>query len=252
MVPQKYYVNITLLNNLFYKPWFIFCNLKYKLLYMIEYLKHLYDTFAYEDLYLIFLSIILGLIIGWEREYKNKTAGLRTFMLVCVGSCTFTILSQKIGGENPDRLAANIITGIGFFGAGVIFKDENKINGITTACTIWVTAALGMSIGFGNIYLAFISATGVFFVLWSLVALERWIDNAHKILLYRITFIYNEEAIKFYESIFDEHLLKHSKISYHKIENNITVTWRITGRSKYHHKLTSHLLNEPSILKIEI
>ncbi len=219
---------------------------------MIEYLEKLYNLFASEDLLLIFLSILLGLIIGWEREYKNKTAGLRTLMLVCVGSCTFTILSAKIGVENPDRLAANIITGIGFLGAGVIFKDENKINGITTACTIWVTAALGMCIGFGHIYLAFISASGVFFVLWSLVALERWIDNTHKIHDYRLTFIYAEESIKAYEIIFDQYLLTHSKISYHKIDDNVTVTWRLTGRSKNHHQLTAKLLSDNSILRIEI
>ena len=219
---------------------------------MLEYIKHLYNTFAYEDLYLIFLSIVLGLIIGWEREYKNKTAGLRTVMLVCVGSCTFTIISIKIGGENPDRLAANIITGIGFLGAGVIFKDENKINGITTACTIWVTAALGMSIGSGNIYLAFIAATGVFFVLWSLVALERWIDNIHKIHDYRISFVYEEDLIIFYEKMFDEFNLKHSKMSYHKLDKTLTITWRLTGRNKYHLLLTQKLLNDSSILRLEI
>lgn len=84
------------------------------------------------ELLLIIISVIIGLIIGAEREYRNKSAGLRTFILVCFGSCLFTILSIKIGVENPDRLAANIITGIGFLGAGVIFKDDNKIGGITS------------------------------------------------------------------------------------------------------------------------
>ena len=94
------------------------------------------------ELFLIFISVILGLLIGAEREYRNKSAGLRTFILVCFGSCLFTILSLKIGVANPDRLAANIITGIGFLGAGVIFKGENKIEGITTATTIWATASI--------------------------------------------------------------------------------------------------------------
>src|SRR3954464_9304347 len=111
---------------------------------MSDYFQKLHLLFASEDLLLIFLSIVVGLIVGAEREYKSKSAGLRTLMLVCVGSCTFTILSIKIGTAHPDRLAANIITGIGFLGAGAIFKDENKINGVTTACTIWITASLGM------------------------------------------------------------------------------------------------------------
>lgn len=83
------------------------------------------------ELLLICISVVIGIIIGTEREYRNKSAGLRTFILVSFGSCLFTILSIKIGIENPDRLAANIITGIGFLGAGVIFKDDNKVAGIT-------------------------------------------------------------------------------------------------------------------------
>ncbi len=79
------------------------------------------------ELLLIFISVVLGLLIGAEREYRNKSAGLRTFILVCFGTCLFTILSVVIGMDDPDRIAANIITGIGFLGAGVIFKGDNKI-----------------------------------------------------------------------------------------------------------------------------
>jgi Uncharacterized membrane protein len=73
-------------------------------------------------LLLTFISVLIGLLIGAEREYRNKSAGLRTFILVCFGACLFTILSVKIGIDDPDRIAANIITGIGFLGAGVIFQ----------------------------------------------------------------------------------------------------------------------------------
>lgn len=219
---------------------------------MITYFQKLYESFVYEDLILIFISIVIGLIIGWEREYRNKTAGLRTLMLVSVGSCTFTILSLKIGVANPDRLAANIITGIGFLGAGAIFKDENKINGITTACTIWVTAALGMAIGSGHIYLAIISATVVFFVLWNLLALEKWIDNTHKISEYKITTIYSDEIIHQFEILFEEHKLKHSKLHISKTEDKLTVYWRLEGNNKHHHKLSKDLLNNTSIIKLDI
>ncbi|MGS0014437.1 MgtC/SapB family protein, partial [Escherichia coli] len=95
-----------------------------------------------------------GLLIGVEREYKNKAAGLRTLMLVTTGSCIFTIISMQIGIANPDRLAANIVTGIGFLGAGAIFKDENRVSGLTTATTIWICAALGMAVGAGLIKVA--------------------------------------------------------------------------------------------------
>lgn len=79
------------------------------------------------ELLLIIISVIIGLIIGAEREYRNKSAGLRTFILVCFGSCLFTILSIKIGVENPDRLAANIITGIDFWVPELSLKMTIKL-----------------------------------------------------------------------------------------------------------------------------
>src|SRR5688572_1921 len=98
----------------------------------------------------LILAIAIGGIIGAEREYRNKSAGFRTMMLISMGSALFTIISMDIDNTNsPDRIASNIVTGIGFVGAGVIFKGDTGINGITTAATIWVTAALGMGVGAG-------------------------------------------------------------------------------------------------------
>lgn len=97
------------------------------------------------DLYRLLIALGIGAIIGAEREYRSKSAGLRTMIMVSLSSCLFTMLSLKIGIDSPDRIAANILTGLGFVGAGVIFKDENRISGITTATTIWMTAALGMA-----------------------------------------------------------------------------------------------------------
>ena len=138
------------------------------------------------DLILICISIIIGVLIGTEREYRNKSAGLRTFILVSFGSCLFTILSIRIGVENPDRLAANIITGIGFLGAGVIFKDDNKVAGITTATTIWATASLGMCIGAGYVYLGLLGSVIVLIILVGLTYLQNYIDDYHKIKNYTI------------------------------------------------------------------
>lgn len=136
------------------------------------------------ELILICISIIIGVLIGTEREYRNKSAGLRTFILVSFGSCLFTILSIRIGVGNPDRLAANIITGIGFLGAGVIFKDDNKVAGITTATTIWATASLGMCIGAGYVYLGLLGSVIVLIILVGLTYLQNYIDDYHKIKYY--------------------------------------------------------------------
>lgn len=88
------------------------------------------------DLYRLLIALGIGAIIGAERQYRSKSAGLRTMIMVSRSSCLFTILSLKIGIDSQDRIAANILTGLGFVGAGGIFKDGNRISGITTATTI--------------------------------------------------------------------------------------------------------------------
>lgn len=91
------------------------------------------------------LAALLGGIIGLERELRGYPAGIRTLALVTMGSALFTDVSQVLGGD--DRVAAGIVTGIGFLGAGVIFREGYTVRGITTAATIWAAAAVGMSIG---------------------------------------------------------------------------------------------------------
>ena len=103
----------------------------------------------------LLLSLVVGSLIGLEREINGKVAGFRTMALICIGSTILTIVSIHLGGASKDRIAANILTGIGFIGAGVVFKDGLNVSGITTAATIWVTAALGMCIGSNDYILAF-------------------------------------------------------------------------------------------------
>lgn len=100
------------------------------------------------------LATILGSIVGLEREFARKTAGMRTFALVSLGSALFAILSregasQYSGATDPTRIAAQIVTGVGFIGAGLIIFDKSKLRGVTTAAGLWVAAAIGTSIGFG-------------------------------------------------------------------------------------------------------
>ena len=108
-----------------------------------------------EHLLPLFLSLVIGSFIGLEREINGKVAGFRTMALICVGSAILTMISIQIGADgSKDRIAANILTGIGFIGAGVVFKDGLNVSGITTAATIWMTAALGMCVGCENYSLA--------------------------------------------------------------------------------------------------
>lgn len=104
-------------------------------------------------------AALLGLLLGCERAFKNKAASIRTFALLSTGSALFTLLSTMaapISGTVVDnsRIAAQIVSGLGFLGAGVIFRYQDKLSGITTAVMIWFTAAVGMACGFGQIDLA--------------------------------------------------------------------------------------------------
>jgi len=207
----------------------------------------LLEMFALQnDLLLIIFSVFIGLIIGAEREYRNKSAGLRTFILVSFGSCLFTILSIKIGMENPDRLAANIITGIGFLGAGVIFKDDNKIGGITTATTIWATASLGMAIGSGHIALALLGTVLVLLILSLLTYLQDYIDNRHKIREYRIV-TSSKDDFRYCEAMFKNHHLKFLIIKQQFTTGSLATTWKLTGKNTNHEALIQQLMNDDKI-----
>lgn len=198
------------------------------------------------ELLLILISVILGLFIGAEREYRNKSAGLRTFILVCFGACLFTILSIKIGVANPDRLAANIITGIGFLGAGVIFKGDNKIEGITTATTIWATASIGMAVGSGYVYIALLGTTLVLLILSALTYLQNFIDNYNKVREYRIA-VTDSQDIKYCENIFKENYLRYQMLKQQYSQESFTIIWRLTGKNSHHEEVIRRLVDDPKI-----
>jgi len=110
----------------------------------------------------LLLAAGLGAVIGFQREMSNKPAGLRTHILICLGSALFTVVSVLgfSGSVDPARVAAGVVTGIGFIGAGVIFRGMrgDKVMGITTAATIWVTSAIGIACGVG-LYIIAVSVT---------------------------------------------------------------------------------------------
>lgn len=112
----------------------------------------------------ILVALILGGVIGLERQYHDKPAGFATNTLICVGSAVFamlSILSAYYLGGDPARIAAQIVAGVGFLGAGSILRDGNKISGLTTAAGIWLVAAVGMAVGYGHYFIASIATASV-------------------------------------------------------------------------------------------
>ena len=138
------------------------------------------------DIFKLLLSVLIGALIGAEREYRDKTAGFRTIIFICVGATLFTILSFKIGGDNDPRIAANIVSGIGFLGAGVILREKGRVVGLTTAAMIWLTAAVGMGIGAGKYTISCVAAVIIMAILWLFPSFENIIDRARETRFYEI------------------------------------------------------------------
>jgi len=127
----------------------------------------------------LLLAAGLGAAIGLEREYRRKPAGLRTNILIAVGSALFTIVSVEIAakGGTPDRIAAQVVTGIGFLGGGAILRRGKLVQGMTTAATIWVNAAIGMAAGAGESGLAVTSTIITLIVLGVLPPIEQYFER---------------------------------------------------------------------------
>lgn len=122
----------------------------------------------------LLLSIILGSLLGWQRHQIGKAAGARTFAMVSLGSTLFTLLSLNVSNGDPSRIAAQVLTGIGFIGAGTIIHKKDNVEGLTTAAGLWAVSAIGMAIGFGWYFQAVIASAMMFFVLAVKSAKNKW------------------------------------------------------------------------------
>jgi putative Mg2+ transporter-C (MgtC) family protein len=132
------------------------------------------------DISAILLAAACGAIIGVERQFKHKPAGLRTNIMICIGAAVFTIISREmasVGQEPITRIAAQIVTGVGFLGAGAVIQDRGGIHGLTTAATIWLVASIGMACGAKFYYLAVITTILALVVLIGLGHVDKYFDR---------------------------------------------------------------------------
>ncbi|MDO3643023.1 MgtC/SapB family protein [Mucilaginibacter sp. L3T2-6] len=179
-----------------------------------------------QDLIKVATAVICGGLLGAERQYKNKIAGFRTIILICMGSTIYTMVAQWAGaGVN-----INIVTGIGFIGAGVIFKDSITVNGLTTAAVIWISAAIGMAAGSGNHTLALICTGLTLAVLLLFNLVERYIDKVHRDKLFVIVFTDADYAnIEEVENIVNALDLTSRRLQVAKFEGCLKVALLVTG-----------------------
>jgi putative Mg2+ transporter-C (MgtC) family protein len=200
----------------------------------------------------LLLAILIGGVIGAEREYQNKSAGFRTMMLISLGSALFTIISMDIDNTNsPDRIASNIVTGIGFVGAGVIFKGDTGINGITTAATIWVVAALGMGIGAGYEWISIAGCILLIPILYAFTFVEKWLDRINSLHVYKIVCPYRPGLREEYEQRFKQYRLRSESGIFRREGDNFSASWNVQGPEKKHQQLIAEILNDPSVKSFE-
>lgn len=199
----------------------------------------------------LLLAVLAGALIGAEREYYTKDAGFRTLVLISLGSAVFTICSFLLAKDDTSRIAANIVTGIGFLGAGVIFKTENRIKGITTAATVWMTAALGMCAGAGYFFMCFLGIFLTLMVLFWFNFLEEAIERINQSREYQIICHYRQGLLSELEDIFTKYQLKFKTEKKKRKENTITGVWIVSGTEKNHNKFIEEILLKDDVIEFD-
>jgi putative Mg2+ transporter-C (MgtC) family protein len=194
-------------------------------------------------------AVVIGGLIGAEREFRDKAAGFRTIILITVGSALFTIFSTSLDpGFTRTRIAANIVTGIGFLGAGAIVREHGRIGGLTTAATIWLAAALGMGIGAGELVFVAGSTLIVIVVLLVFPRLEIWIDRIRESRTYKIVVsTANVEKIDKIHEALEAHQLTVYEHHQSKSGNTIVGTWNTIGSPKQHEKFSLLMVKDKDV-----
>jgi len=196
------------------------------------------------------LAILVGGLIGAEREFRDKAAGFRTIIFITVGSTLFTIFSLGIGNEtNPTRIAANIVTGIGFLGAGAIMRDGARIAGLTTAATIWLAASLGMGLGGGRYLLVGLATLVILVILWLFPQVERWIENVRETRLYEICLPLNSSFAERLPARLNEFGLQVIDHKEHKQGERRRLTFSTLGRPANQARFAKMLMDESEVLE---
>lgn len=208
-------------------------------------------TFDPEDCVKLLVAVLVGGLIGAEREFRDKAAGFRTLIFICTGSTLFTIISHKLGGPgDPARIAAQIVTGVGFLGAGVIMRDGSRVMGLTTASAVWLTAALGMGVGAGAYAFIAVATAVALVVLWAFPSVEAWIDNLSEERTYEVICTSDPATFERLGGYFTACGLRVRGRRQVKAGERLTCTWQARGAPPCHERLMKLLLTDPDVKEV--
>jgi len=205
----------------------------------------------------IFLSLFLGGLVGLEREIKHKPAGLRTNILICLGSTIIMIVSlnlSKIYGSivDPSRIAAQVVTGIGFIGAGAIIRAQGSVHGLTTAATIWVIAGIGLAIGNGYYSPALISTFVVMIILNLGTRLEKRFKPETDTYRYNIISVNIESVFNAIKNITNISPFEMEEMKIEKFDNKIKFHTAFKGKSEIQKEFVEKMINSEGIEEINL
>lgn len=209
-------------------------------------------AFIYDNSIKLLVSLALGALIGAEREYKGRNIGFRTIILITLGSTLFTILSGIIGGGDPARVASNIVTGVGFLGAGAIFRDGVSVRGVTTASIIWISAAIGMACGIAQYEFAVMVTITVLFVLLGFAGMQKFIDRYNKELVYHITISNNLDLKTEVEKGMKTCNLKFEWLNHAKVNNELEISYEVRGSEAAHNRLLHYLMTHEQVKSFHV
>jgi putative Mg2+ transporter-C (MgtC) family protein len=223
---------------------------------LLSFMTHVsMETLFTKTMARLLLSAVLGGLIGLEREFKHRPAGLRTNMFICFGAAMFTILSEELAGSfsgDHTRIAAQIIPGIGFIGAGSILHAKQGVTGLTTAATLFVVASVGMACG-GGLYLEAVFATLlILLALLVLGWLERWMNLKPLFMIYTLVSARpSEEMVAEVNKVLDDLSLTLNGIKLGKIGEKQKLVCTIDGTRIEHKQLVEQFRLLPDIQSIE-
>ena len=194
-------------------------------------------------------ALLIGILIGWEREYRDGIPGLRVLPLVTVGATLFTVYGGISGRTftNP-AVAAGVVTGVGFLGAGFIMRERGVLSGLTTAATLWVAAALGMGTGLGAYAEVGIITGAVLLILWAFPNLTQ----THHSYVYEAVAPYSEDRLQGFQRQFEEKRLKVLKHTLSRSGAEMTCVWHVTGQPQHHKELRRAFLDDPEVTQFKI
>jgi putative Mg2+ transporter-C (MgtC) family protein len=208
---------------------------------------------AADDLVKLLLALVLGGFIGWERELYDKPAGFRTNTLICVGSTLFTIFSLKIGtipGTDSARIAAQIVSGIGFLGAGAIIRRGEAVLGLTTAATIWFVASIGMGVGAGYYVTSSVGTALALAILFVFRKLETLVDRFHTTRTYHVILSADDDGVRELRVALDSCQLKVLGSKQVKSDYHYVYEITLSGRKDQHSPLLDMLLKSPTVKEV--